>query len=170
MAVILVSPQIRGFPKLFLVWSVFFSMHVNTLSMFPLLRRTRSVAQYFRHYQEFRWVYTASQTDTVCVCNTHTHTRTHAVWEQCTQNNTETQGCTNFQKSRSYHKILGARAVGDMQQLPDWWPTNISHHSTEFSRQGDLAPGVRTPPFKPNQRSVNFIMRIFTCQSQWPSV
>jgi hypothetical protein len=58
--------------------------------------------------------------------------------------NTKCQGCTNFKKSWSHGKIVGARKV-DMKQVPHREPTNIKRHSAKFCRLDDLATGICIP-------------------------
>jgi len=177
-ALILVSPQTRGFPNLlFPARSYFFQGTLIHSSSFPsndehvlwlnISAVIKSLGEYIVHYR---------RTLCVCVCVYNTHTHTHARARARTFGNSVLRrtlkpwGAKIFQKYRSHLRILGAIAVGDMEQVPNWWPTNISHHNTKFSGHGDLAPGICTPLLNPNQPSVNFIMRIFTGQSQWPPV
>lgn len=58
--------------------------------------------------------------------------------------NVSVRGPQIFVKCSSRHKILGVRK-GDTRQLRYWVPSSIRRHSTECSRPGDLAAGIREP-------------------------
>jgi hypothetical protein len=71
------------------------------------------------------------------------------------KSNTLAQEWMNFPKIQEPTQN-SKRHMGDTKQELSWGPTDIRRHRTNFSRPGDLAPRICTPP--PNQNCELYFM------------